>query len=206
MKYKQIIFDIDGTLIDTECAAMHSLQQTIQTVTGKFYEIEDLLFSFGITAAETMGRLQVPDVESAIHLWDKNMRNCSGSVKIFDGIVEVLDVLVEKGYGLGIVTSKTHSEFEQDFSRFGLNHYFTTVVCADDTKAHKPNPDPLLKYMELTGTTDQEILYIGDSVYDLRCTNAAKADFAVAGWGTKSLKPGDAVYYAETPKDLLKFL
>lgn len=206
MKYKQIIFDIDGTLIDTEYAVLHSLQKTVRILTGRLREFEELTFSFGLPAAEILSRLEVEDAVAGRELWDKNMEEYAYAVDVFEGMREVLDVLSERGYDLGIVTSKTKSEFEQDFGRFGINHYFKTVICADDTEEHKPMPGPLQKYMETTSSDCREVLYIGDTIYDRQCADGAGVDFAVAGWGTKFLKPGDGTYFAKTTKDLLEIL
>ncbi|MBQ4088370.1 MAG: HAD hydrolase-like protein, partial [Clostridia bacterium] len=60
-------------------------------------------------------------------------------------------------------------------------------VCADHTEKHKPEPEPLLKYMELTGAKPDEVLYIGDSKYDEMCAHAAGVDFALATWGATDL-------------------
>ena len=63
-------------------------------------------------------------------------------------IPELLSSLSECDYSIGIITSKAKAEFKDDFDRFGLNHYFKTIICADDTTEHKPSPKPLLKYIE----------------------------------------------------------
>ena len=124
------------------------------------------------------------------------------TVCIFDGIREMLDILSHSGYELGIVTSKTREELVHDFSVFDIDFYFKTSVCADDTAEHKPNPEPLLKYMELTKCNNQEILYIGDSKYDMECAKKTGINFALAGWGAK--KKIDTALWLETPMNVIK--
>ena len=75
MNYKQIVFDIDGTLIDTEYAVLHSLQDTIRCIAGKNVDIEELTFALGITGEDALHRLRINDVVSALSLWDKKCAN-----------------------------------------------------------------------------------------------------------------------------------
>ncbi len=184
MKYSHIVFDLDGTLIDTERAILPSLRDTLEELTGRHYEEQELTFALGITGADALERLGVADVLAALTLWNEKMRGYEDAVSLFGGVAEVLEKLRERGLALGIVTSKTREEFAHDFNRFGIGGYFQTVVCAEDTPEHKPNPAPLLKYMELSGVPRERVLYVGDSIYDSQCAHAAGVDFALALWGT----------------------
>ncbi len=205
MPYRQIVFDLDGTLIDTEYAILHSLQETIRTVTGSTIELSKLKFALGITGKDALEKLNIADIPFVLALWDKNMSTFRDTVRVFDGIEELLDTLTRSGYKLGIVTSKTRREFEDDFSRFGIHKYFRTVICADDTAEHKPSPAPLLKYMECAKASSSELLYIGDSAYDMKCARNANIDFALACWGASSVTI-DADYYVKQPSDLLSVI
>lgn len=204
MRYKHIVFDIDGTLIDTEYAVLHSLQDTLIAVTGINREINELTFALGIPGKNALKKLNVPENSISLILghWEKCMSNYSNTVCVFQGISELLDALVQYGCELGIVTSKTREEFKQDFEPFDISKYFTTIICADDTVEHKPDPDPLFKYMEVSNANNKELIYIGDSVYDWECAKSAKVDFALAGWGSLS-REIMADYYLEKPDDLL---
>ena len=169
MKYKHIVFDIDGTLIDTEYAVLHSLQETIKELSGRKIPCSELRFALGITGTDALKKLEIKDTSYAIELWDKNMRNYTNTIKVFDGIIELLKNLLSLDYEMGIVTSKTRDEFTHDFCPFGISHYFKTIICADDTQEHKPNAAPILKYVELSKTDHSKVLYIGDSKYDSKC-------------------------------------
>lgn len=202
MKYKQIIFDIDGTLIDTEDAVMQSMQDTILEMTGKFYEIEDLTFAFGITGEDALKRLGLAPVDTIVKRWEERFQHYKERMVVFEGMEDVLEKLIAKGYELGVVTSKNGKECEEDFFTYPISKYFKTIVCADDTKEHKPNPEPLLKYMELTGCKAEELIYIGDSEYDMKCARGAGMDHALAKWGAK--KDREATYILEKAEEILE--
>ena len=124
MKYKHIVFDIDGTLIDTEYAVLHSLQETIKGLSGREIPCSELRFALGITGTDALKKLEIKDTSYAIELWDKNMRNYTNTIKVFDGIVELLKNLLSLDYEMGIVTSKTREEFTHDLSYCSTEEFF----------------------------------------------------------------------------------
>lgn len=205
MKYKHIVFDIDGTLTDTEYAILHSLQETIRALSGKEIPCSELKFALGITGTDALKELDIKDISYVIELWDKNMCKYADTVKVFDGIPGLLKNLLRLDCKMGIVTSKTWKEYEHDFCQSGISQYFETIICADDTKEHKPNAAPLLKYVELSKTDHRKVLYIGDSKYDSKCAENAGIDFALAVWGSHN-RHIRADYLLERPADLLSVL
>lgn len=202
--YKHIVFDVDGTLINTEYAVLHSLQDTLKEMLNKTYELSDLEFVLGITGEAAIKQLGIVDIDETVDLWNKNLNRYKNSVCVFDGIKDLLQKLSSE-YELGIVTSKTKAEFEEEVAHFGLNQYFGVIICADATQKHKPNPEPLLKYMELANAKPEETLYIGDSVYDMQCAKSAGVDFAFAKWGNRRQNI-EAKYTPLSPIDLFNFL
>lgn len=205
MKYKHIVFDVDGTLVDTEYAVLHSLQDTIKTFTGKEPPLEDLTFALGITGEDALKQLAFPDVPTALTRWIDYLNRYDDTVSVFHGIESSLETLSRMGCKCGIATSRIRDEFENEFQRFSIRRYFDIVVCADDTKEHKPTAAPLLKYMELSGADRSQVLYVGDSRYDRECARNAGVDFALAGWGSH-LKDIDAEYCLSAPVDLISIV
>lgn len=206
MKYKHIVFDVDGTLIDSEYSILAALVDTLKEINGKDYTIDELRYVLGIPGAETLKLFEVKDIENALSLWLKNMDKYKDTIKIFDGVIEVLDLLNSKGYKLGIVTSKLREEFDHDFNRFDIKKYFSTIVCADDTTLHKPYPEPLLKYMELNDIKNKDLIYIGDTGYDYECAKGANVDFALALWTENSHDELDAEIRLYNPMDIFKYV
>lgn len=205
MDYSHIVFDLDGTLIDTERAILPSLRDTLEAMTGRCYQEQELTFALGITGADALERLGITDISAALALWIEKMHGYEDAVSLFGGVAETLALLRKRELALGIVTSKTREEFSHDFTRFGISGCFQTVVCAEDTQDHKPDPAPLLAYQKLSGACREQILYVGDSVYDSQCAHAAGVDFALALWGTHdSAIP--AQHRLQTPEELLTLL
>ncbi len=202
MRYQHIVFDIDGTLVDTEYAVLHSLQKTIHVTTGLHVGTEQLTFSLGIPGEEALQQLGIPDVPYALKIWIQYLQELSHTTCLFDGIEQVVETLRDTGCHLGIVTSQLRSHFESDFGKRPIRRCFETVVCADDTEKHKPDPEPLLHYMAQTGASEDQVLYIGDSNYDMMCAQSAHVDFALAGWGSRGRV--NAPCTLQTPADILE--
>ena len=201
---KQIIFDVDGTLIDTEYAVIRSLQDTLLELRGTLIPAEELTFSLGIPGKYVLARLGVADIPGTLSRWIDNMAKYDHTTAVFPGITALLDHLTAAGCGIGVVTSRVREEFRADFTRFGILSYFTTVVCADDTERHKPDPAPLLAYMALTGCPPEDMLYVGDSIYDLQCAQGAGVPFALADWGAKGRVEAPLAF--ASPADLMEAL
>lgn len=188
-------------MIDTEYALLHSLRDILKEEYDRNYKIEELEFALGITGEAAIVQLEISNIKYAIELWNDKLNKYKETVCVFNGIEELLKQL-SLNYKLGIVTSKTKEEFEEEVVHFGLNKYFGIIICADDTKKHKPNPEPLLKYMELANAKNNETIYIGDSIYDMQCAKASNVDFVFAKWGNKRQNI-EAKYTLNQPLELL---
>lgn len=209
MNYRHIVFDIDGTLVDTKECVLRSFQKTMRELTGTVYELETLSFALGITGKAALLRMQIAEdqLDEVLEQWNRNMDGFRDSVSLFEGIVPLIKALHAAGFRLGLVTSETYEEYRETFLLFGLDGYFQTVVCADDTTEHKPTAAPLLKYMEKAGCKPEEVLYIGDSSYDRQCAQNAQAAFVLAGWGAAdALKKELQGACLEKPEDLFGVL
>lgn len=137
--YKHIVFDVDGTLINTEYAILHSLKDTLKEILNKDYKTTDLEFALGTTGEAALKKLGISDIHKTLNLWDDNMKKYTDLISIFDETEELLTRLLPE-YKLGIVTSKTKSEFKQEKKLIELKKYFEIIVCADDTKKTQTRP------------------------------------------------------------------
>ena len=206
MRYHHIVFDVDGTLLDTEEAILQSFQKTLREHAGIEKELSELSFCLGITGAAALKRLETGHEEEILLQWKENLAALRDFVRVFDGIELLLKRLRADGFQLGVVTSRCRAEYERDFMRLGLDGYFDTVVCEDDTVRHKPDPEPMLEYMERTGVCPQQILYIGDSIYDMQCASRAGVDSCLALWGCHCPDGISSTHRFEEPAAMIRWL
>ncbi|MFS0838444.1 HAD family hydrolase [Paenibacillus sp. 1P03SA] len=204
--YKTIIFDIDGTLINTEEAVLGSLQKMLKVHFNRSVDQHDLTFVLGIPGAVSLPQLGIEDIDLANQYWNKYMTDYRQTIHVYDGIQQVLIILKERSIKTGVVTSKTYQEFQNDFVPFGLTHDLNYIVCADDTDLHKPQPDPLLKFLQISDAIAESSIYIGDTIYDYECARDAGMDFGLALWGCKHPDLIPAKYKFEHPKDVLSLI
>lgn len=205
---RHVVFDIDGTLINTAYANLCSLRDAVRHYTGVDYSHEELTFSLGRSAVDTMRILNVdPSLyEAVVAMWEDSLQNYADAIHYFPGIPEVVETLHEMGYPIGIVTSQSRAEFMSFAILDRLRPCFGVVINAEDTEKHKPNPDPLLKYAELAGADISEVTYIGDSPYDKACAISAGAKFILAPWGSSQPVEIEPEFRAGCPEDILSMI
>lgn len=207
MDKRHFIFDIDGTLINTEKAIIKGLQELLLEVKGVPYEPEQLYFCLGIPGPITLKQLGVEgDLAAILKKWDAYYCKHGGDVTIYPDIPEVLKKLKENGISLGVITSKNQEEYDYDMIRLGLAGYFSITVTATDTLEHKPDPAPMFFYLEKAGILPEQAVYIGDSIYDMKCAEGAGVPRALALWGCKYPEEITADYRLARPIDILGLL
>lgn len=204
--YNCVIFDIDGTMTDSERAVRLALAELMKEEFGREYSPDEINFTFGVPGEDSLRTLGFSHPEEADRKWVKLMMENFHLVKLFPGIEELVRGLRERGVRLGIVTSKTREEYIKEFELPypELAACFETYICADDTLRHKPFPDPLLECLKRMDCESHDALYVGDTVFDFRCADSAGADFALAVWGASTREGITARYYPEQPMNLLR--
>jgi HAD superfamily hydrolase (TIGR01549 family) len=202
MNYSHIIFDIDGTMLDTEKAVLISLQDTLKEIENRHYDLNELRFVLGIPGITALNQLKLKNTERTYFIWNEYLKKHLDAVTLFPGIEELVKKLRQKGINLGIITSKNRFEYNQDFVPFGLAGFFETVICMEDSERPKPSADPMLAYIKKTGISSKEALYIGDTDYDRQCAAGAGVDFGLALWGYNAPEKIQAEYYFDNPEEV----
>ena len=210
---KYILFDFDGTLVNTNDVIVASWQHTYKHYLGHEMPVEHITACFGEPLLLTMER-EFPGVEpaEAADVYRSfQVENAHRLVTIFPGIKELLASLKEAGYVLGIVTSRTRESALRYMDMFGITSYFSDTVTCDDTTVHKPNPEPILLAMKKLGAAPEECLMIGDSPFDIKCANNAGVDSVMVNWRitcdeTSLIDDAKVDYWIRQPSDLAELL
>lgn len=208
---KAVIFDIDGTITDTNPLFLEAIRQAYREFTGEDKPQEFFIFTLGIPSPETVRKLGIPreQAEAFVARWQELIKIGMPKVRLFPGIREVLETLHEARIPMAIVTAKVQSEMSYQFDRFGLNHLFQVILCAEDAPRPKPYPDPLLVACKKLGIPPKDALFVGDSVYDATAACLAGVPFALASWGALEKERVLAMhpdFVLASPEDLLKIL
>ena len=201
-----VIFDIDGTLIDTEQAVLSGLQSMLKTDYGKELSLQELEFAFGLPGSDSLPMFGIQDVPKANLRWNFFFQQYFHTASVFSGIREMLIALKENRVTTGIVTSKTQTEFKHEFAPFGLAGFFDFVVCSDQTEMHKPHPEPMLKFLEIAGAKPENSIYVGDTIYDCKCAQSAGVNFGLAGWGSRHPEKIQSDYIFQIPSDINRYI
>ena len=179
-----VLFDFDGTLVNTNDVIIASWQHTYMYYLGREESLEKITACFGEPLLLTMER-EFPEVdprESAEVYRNFQKENADELVKIFPGIKELLESLKTDGFRMGVVTSRTRESAQRYMDMFGIGDYFEKMVSCDDTDIHKPNPEPILLCLKKMGITAEEALMVGDSPFDIKCANNAGVKSVLVGW------------------------
>lgn len=171
-----ILFDLDGTLLDSESIIIQSWKtahdQLCPSVT---WNEEKLLSMMGQPAEDIPKGMGVPDDlhKDYIRIFDKLLENIE--FPLFDDVMTVLEQIREKNIPLGIVTGAKAGEAHELLAQKGIDHFFTEIVGADSTKKGKPYPDPIILALEKMhlNSKKNKVLFVGDSNNDLLSAQAA---------------------------------
>lgn len=192
--YTDFVFDIDGTLLDTERTGVLSLIQTIRELTGREMSYEEAYGFFGTPSARASQVLGYADAARFAEVWEEHFQELMYLVVPFPGVMELLDALKAEGVRMGVVTSRSRFELEYDPVLAQLLPRFDAVICSADSERHKPFPDPMLAYMARVGAAPETTLYIGDTLHDYQCAHSAGCDFVLADWKGRGKQGMEADY------------
>ena len=205
---KTLIFDVDGTIIDTEFVMVSSLKKTLYEEKGIEMSEEDLHFILGIPGKEALKKIvEFEEVDELLLKWSANVLEFSEYAILFSGIDTVIQELFNQEVTLGIVTSKTNREMKDEFHHFDLNKYFDVIITASDTILHKPNPEPIQEAIDRLKVDKKEVIYIGDSIYDMKAAHACGVSFGLAKWGAKNIElfsEADRIF--NNPDEILMYI
>ena len=185
MRFPVVLFDLDGTLIDSGPIIVASMKHAAKHVLGREVEEEILAAAIGGPGLVAQMHALDPDrVDDLVDAYRAHNEPLHEQLEAFREVVEVLPRLRAQGRRLGIVTAKRHATVRLAFDRLpGLEESFDILVGAEDTARHKPEPDPLLEALRRLDARPQEAAYVGDSPFDIRAAKAAGVYAVAVAWG-----------------------
>ena len=210
MGYKYVLFDLDGTLIDTNKLIMDSFKYTYKTGLGLEVSEQEILKYFGEPLIVTLARYSEDKANELFKTYiEYNESRHDDTVTIFEGIKELLEELVKQGCALALVTSKRRKVALMGLELFDIKKYFDVFIALEDTEQHKPNPAPALKALELLGAQPCDAIMVGDSVFDIHCAHGAGVKAALVKWSAAHGFQGDDIsadYVVHDTAELLKVI
>lgn len=187
MAIRGILFDNDGTLVDTHDVILLSMRYTTRKLLGREFTDDQLMAKVGIPLDAQMMDFAEGDEELRDELLRvyraHNHEHHDGMISLFPGVADGLRELSERGIALGVVTAKRHALAQHGLEVMGIWPYLGFLIGADDCPRAKPSPDPILMGAAQMGLAPEECIYLGDSPFDMQASNSAGTTTAAALWG-----------------------
>jgi pyrophosphatase PpaX len=216
---RAVLFDLDGTLIDSTELILASHEYTFQRhLAGRcpdrptlvrtmgrslFGALEDIAAGAGAADPAATAREMIETYRAFQRVHEVRL------MKPVPGMNDVLADLAARGYIVGMVTSKTEVPARRSLEWYGLGPLLSVSVFHDDTERHKPLPDPLIEAARRGGFNVDDAVYVGDSTHDMLAGRAAGMKTIAALWGPYTRADLDETSpdaFADTPAELLGLL
>jgi pyrophosphatase PpaX len=211
MRYPTVLFDLDGTLVDSGAIILASFKHAARTVLARDIEEEQIAALVGGSNLHDQMRVLSPaHMDELVRVYREHNRPLHDELQAFEGVEELMETLSEQGRKLGIVTAKGRQTVDLAFGVLSLERYFDAVVTADMTDRHKPDPAPVLKALELLASEPANAAFVGDSPYDVAAGKAAGVFTVAVSWGKihpeERLLEAGADFLVHSPRELLDVL
>jgi pyrophosphatase PpaX len=184
VRFPVVLFDLDGTVIDSGAIILASMRHAAETVVGGEWSDEHLMKAVGGPGLEAqMVELDPNRVEELVRVYREHNEPLHDTLECCAGMEDALTRLKDEGRTLGIVTAKRRLTVDLAFARLPIEHFFDVVVGGDETEHHKPHPGPLLLALERLGARSEDTAYVGDSPFDMQAARAAGCYGVGVSWG-----------------------
>lgn len=207
MHTRTILFDLDGTLIDTNELITASFKYTFERFQMDFADEEIIEFN-GPPLIETFKRIDPVRADEMVAVYRTyNLEVHDEYVKIFPNVQETLEALRAKNMKLGVVTTKMSPGAERGLEKTGIAEYFDTVVTLSQVSHPKPHPEPVIKAMKQLDALNTSTIMVGDNSHDIEAGKNAGVRTAGVSWsqkGKEHLKYYEPTYMLDDMTDLIR--
>jgi len=210
---KAVLFDLDGTLLDTNELIFDSFNRTIIECVGVTLDRAEVVNFFGRPLKESFGNQfghDNPKIDEYIKYYrDLNEKNHDNMCSAFEGVKELLTELKNANIKIGIVTSKRGELARRGMEIAGIIDFMDVIISPESTELHKPNPEPAIEACRILGVDPTEALMVGDASYDILCGNRAGCRSVAVSYSfieLETLKEAKPHYIIDKPLDILDLL
>jgi pyrophosphatase PpaX len=202
-----VLFDLDGTLIDSIALLLACMNHTFEGRPRRPTEGE-WIEGLGTPLPKQL----TPYVESdqdrerLVNRYRTfQLENHDRLMATYEGVIETLALLFQRGHPMGVVTSKGNAMMDRGLKFIGADEYIEVAIGYDSCHIHKPDPFPVRLALEKLAYRPEESVFVGDSPHDIKAGNAAGVITVAALWGpfTKlQLEPYKPTYFLQQMTDL----
>ncbi|MGH7583462.1 MAG: HAD-IA family hydrolase [Gemmatimonadales bacterium] len=207
--YQTVLFDLDGTLIDSVDLIVDSYLHTFEVHGVPAWTRDEILSGLGTPLRIAFGKIarDAAEIDAWIATYRAyNLAHHDAWVRAYPGTVEMVHQLKAAGRRLGLVTSKNRSGAERGLNLVGLAGTIEVIVGADDVANPKPHPEPVQRALEQLGASAATCVFVGDSRHDIHAGRSAGVATAGVTWGPFDRHHLEAAlpdHYCDSPEDLL---
>src|SRR3990170_5772858 len=212
-RMRAIVFDLDGTLVDTFALSLRGTQHVLRRFVSRPVPDAEVIPLYGIPLRDIMARYHPEQADAMVAAFeDYYLEHQAALVRPFAGVVETLQGLYDGGYPLAILSNKRKEPGLREMELCGLSQVFRSVLFLEDLHVPKPAPEALKQSAEALGVAPADVLYVGDSALDVQCARQSGARSAAAlwsglpataGWGRDALLAQGPDHLLAAAEDLL---
>ncbi|UTR15989.1 pyrophosphatase PpaX [Salipaludibacillus sp. LMS25] len=189
MQHKRIdtvLFDLDGTLINTIDLIIASFLHTMDRYYPGQYTRDDVISFIGPPLSETFTKLDHSKLDEMTTTYRTfNHAQHDALVKKYEGVSETLVALRNEGYKMAIVTTKRRDTAIRGLELMELDQFFDVIISLDEVEKYKPDPEPLLKALRALKATPDQAIMVGDSEHDILGGKNTGTKTAGVAWSVK---------------------
>lgn len=208
-QFDTVLFDLDGTLIDSVDLIVDSYDHTFRTHGLPRRSRDEILAGMGTPLRAVFGTMS--DDDATIDSWiatyrEYNLTHHDARIHAYPEVVAMVQRIAAGGRRLGLVTSKNRAGAQRGLNLIGLGAAMEVIIGADDVVHPKPHPEPVERALNALGASRERCLFVGDSHHDVLCGRSAGVRTAGVTWGPFDRSHLEVVgpdYYCASPAELL---
>jgi phosphoglycolate phosphatase/AHBA synthesis associated protein len=206
-----LVFDLDGTLIDSLAITIDAFNRGIEHFGYPKKSSQDILAYFGPGEGEIFAKIVGPDnAKVAYQVARKHMDANVGKIPLHEGVKELLEGLKKMNLPVSIFTGRGQETTTMILNHHGIYNDFEIVITSDHVDQPKPSPEGLHKCLDKMKMKPEDVLFIGDSPVDMQAAKASGAIGVAALWDLmvqrELMEPWNPIHFAEKPKSIWEIL